>query len=143
MNNELTRSVGTWDTIIKNGQEYVRFRCTYGGERKEFTGKTKKEVQKKVNKFETNPTNRTQIDTLKTSFHRYAYECCVYWATIKREKDCLPNSHQSDTLKRLEKSDLGKEQLGSINAKSITNYIMEMNDGSYAKKNNKWRPRSN
>ena len=36
---------GTWTTYEKKGHTYVRFRKTYNGERKEFSGRTKKEAE--------------------------------------------------------------------------------------------------
>lgn len=134
MNNELERSVGTWDTITKKGNTYFRFRRTYGNERKEFTGKTKKDVMKKVNEYESNPVTRIQKDTLALPLHKYVYECGVYWATIKRMHDPKPNKAQSDTINRLKKSKLGKTQLGSITPILITQYITTLNNGDYARK---------
>ena len=45
---------GCWDTITKNGIQYVRFRKNYPGfsGTKSFTGKTKAAVKKKIEKFE-------------------------------------------------------------------------------------------
>jgi hypothetical protein len=45
---------GSWDTITKNGTEYVRFRIKYPGQTKskEFYGKTKTEVNKKRKAYE-------------------------------------------------------------------------------------------
>lgn len=98
MNNELTRSVGTWDTVTKKGNTYFRFCRVYGNERKEFTGKTKKDVMKKIDAYESNPITRIQRATLKLPLHEYVYECCVYWATIKRVSNPKPNHAQSEVV---------------------------------------------
>lgn len=39
---------GSLGYITKNGIEYVRFRKYYNGKQKEFTGKTKEDVEKKL-----------------------------------------------------------------------------------------------
>ena len=45
---------GSWDTVVKKGITYQRFRKTYPGESKphEFYGKTKSDVKKKIQDFE-------------------------------------------------------------------------------------------
>ena len=134
MNNELERSVGTWDTITKKGNTYYRFRRFYGNERKEFTGKTKKEVQKKVNEYESQPHTRLQLETLKMPFHQYLYECGTYFSQIKREDQEKPNQTQIDSINHIKGTKLGKAQLGSVNASLITNFLFEMRDKNYAKK---------
>lgn len=134
MNNELERSIGTWSQIEKNGHTYYRFRRTYGNERKEFTGKTKKEVQKKIDAFEANPQTRLQAQTLKMPFHQYLYECGTYFSHIKREETKGPNKMQMDSIRHIRDSKLGKAQLGSVNAALITDFIFEMRDKEYARK---------
>ena len=134
MNNELERSVGTWDTITKKGNTYYRFRRTYGNERKEFTGKTKKEVQKKIDAYEANPQTRQQTQTLKMPFHQYLYECGTYFSHIKREATEGPNKMQMDSIRHIQDSKLGKAQLGSVDAALITDFIMEMRDKEYSRR---------
>ena len=43
---------GTWGKKVINGHNYYVFKKTYPEKRKEFTGKTKKEVDEKVKKYE-------------------------------------------------------------------------------------------
>ena len=45
---------GSWDTVIKKGHTYVRYRKKYPGMKnhKEFTGRTKAEVTRKVKQYE-------------------------------------------------------------------------------------------
>lgn len=134
MNNELERSVGTWSQIERKGHTYYRFRRTYGNERKEFTGKTKKEVLKKIEAYEANPQTRQQTQTLKMPFHQYLYECGTYFSHIKREETEGPNKMQMASISHIKDSKLGKAQLGSVNASLITDYIFEMRDKEYSRK---------
>ena len=130
--NELKRTIGTWDVITKNGKEYQRFRCTYGGVRKEFTGRTKKDVQKKILEFESRPLNRKHEDTLKMPFHKYMYECGTYFSRIRREEKEGPNKMQMDIINHVKNTKLGKCQLGSVTSALITSYILDMRDKKYA-----------
>lgn len=45
---------GSWDTIIRKGKTYIRYRKKYPGQKysKEFTGKSKAEVTRKVKQYE-------------------------------------------------------------------------------------------
>lgn len=130
--NEMKRTIGAWDVITKNGKEYQRFRCTYGGTRKEFTGRTKKEVQAKILEFEKNPLTRNQEETLKMPFHKYMYECGTYFSYIRREEKEGPNKTQMDVINHVKNTKLGKCQLGSVNPAIITSYLLEMRDKKYS-----------
>ena len=92
--NELKRSIGTWDVVNKRGHIYHRFRCSYGGIKKEFTGKTKQEVQAKILEFEKKPITPKHKEALKMPFHEYMYECSTYFSYIRRDKHRGPNRMQ-------------------------------------------------
>lgn len=130
--NEVKRTIGTWDIITKNGLEYHRFRCSYNGIRKEFSGRTKKEVQNKILEFERSPFNRKNEETLKMPFHKYLYECGTYFSHIRREEKEGPNKMQLGAINHIKDSKLGKCQLGSVSSTLITSYILDMRDKHYA-----------
>ena len=48
------KGTGSWDTVTKKGKTYIRFRKIYEGQTKpkEFTGKTKTDVNKKIKQYE-------------------------------------------------------------------------------------------
>jgi len=125
---------GSWSTIERKGITYYRFRKTYGNERKEFTGRTKKEVYDKIKAYEENPLLKTQLRWLKSSFYDFAYACACKFAEIKRLPENAPMEYQRYTLKRLKDSKLGKTQLGSVNASALTKYLMELNDKNYSRR---------
>lgn len=130
--NEVKRTIGTWDVVTRNGKNYQRYRCSYGGTKKEFTGRTKKEVQAKILSYEKNPLTRKQEETLKMPFHEYMYECATYFSYIKREEKEGPNRMQMEVINHVKNSKLGKCQLGCVSSSLITSYIMEMRDKRYA-----------
>lgn len=125
---------GTWSTVTKKGITYYRFRKTYGNERKEFTGRTKKEVYDKIKAYEENPVLKTQQLWLKSTFYDFAYACACKFAEIKRLPMAEPAEYQIRTLNRLKECKLGKTQLGSVTSSTLTAYLMELNDREYARR---------
>lgn len=125
--------LGTYDTITRNGYTYVRYRKTYGNERKEFTGATKQEVDKKVREFEKNPLFRTQQQYLKMNFGDFIQECLVEFANEQRDLSLATNTNYLNSLKRIRERALGKLQLGRVGAKELTTYLLDLRDKPYAK----------
>lgn len=66
-NSRREKGTGSWDTITKGGISYYRFRKKYNGmtSRKEFTGRTKADVKRKVQEFESKNMHITNRDYLK------------------------------------------------------------------------------
>ena len=61
-----SKGIGSWDTVTKKGIVYYRFRKTYDGMiRKEFTGKTKSDVKRKIQEYESRTMHVTHKDYLK------------------------------------------------------------------------------
>ena len=124
---------GTWTTYEKKGHTYVRFRKTYNGERKEFSGRTKKEVLEKVKAFEQQPLTRSQRNTLKMPFSDYMKECNSYFS--KKKRSLSPNTilERESLIEQIAKTPLGMEQLGCVNEDLITQYLYSQRDSYYAK----------
>lgn len=133
-NKRISYGTGSWSTIERKGITYYRFRKTYGNERKEFTGRTKKEVYDKIKAYEENPVLKTQQHWLKTTFSDFAYACACKFAEIKRLPKAEPTDYQKHTLNRLKETKLGKTQLGCITSSTLTAYLMELNEKEYARR---------
>lgn len=133
-NKRISYGTGSWSTIERKGITYYRFRKTYGNERKEFTGKTKKEVYDKIKAYEENPVLKTQQHWLKTTFSDFAYACACKFAEIKRLPNAEPTDYQKHTLNRLKETKLGKTQLGCVTSSILTAYLMELNEKEYARR---------
>lgn len=58
------KGTGSWDTVTKKGVVYQRYRKKYEGmsSRKEFTGRTKADVKRKVQEFESKTMHITNRD---------------------------------------------------------------------------------
>jgi len=123
---------GSWDTFTQKGIEYFRFRKAYENETKCFTGRTKKDVLDKIKKYEANPQNRNQLATLKVPFAKFANECALEFARIKRVS--TPPSCQRSALLHLQGSLLGKTQLGSVNPSIVSDFLFSMSKDGYARK---------
>lgn len=61
------KGTGSWDTVTKKGVVYQRYRKKYDGmsSRKEFTGRTKADVRRKIQEFESKTMHITNRDYLK------------------------------------------------------------------------------
>lgn len=130
--NKSNYGCGSWSTVVKRGNTYIRFRKTYGNERKEFVAKTKKEVLEKVKAYEENPLTNAQQKVLKMNFCDFVDACARKFAEIKRLPG--PTDWQLCTISRLAKSKLGKIQLASVNEKRLTEFLMEQADKGYARR---------
>ena len=61
------KGTGSWDTVTKKGVVYQRYRKKYDGmsSRKEFTGRTKADVRRKIQEFEAKSMRVNQKDYRK------------------------------------------------------------------------------
>lgn len=68
------KGTGSWGTVTKRGITYYRFRKLYPGmtNHKEFTGRTKAEVKRKVQEFESKSVHITNSD-----FNKMTLEQCI------------------------------------------------------------------
>lgn len=108
---------GSWDTVIKNGITYYRFRKKYDGMKyhKEFTGKTKSEVKQKVNAYEAKT-----VRVIDSDYNKIILEDCI--------KNVL------DTLKMTTKSSNYATYLSTFRCYIQTNKIKDYQMANIDKK---------
>lgn len=133
MNTKATKGEGSWSTYERKGFTYVRFRKTYNGERKEFSGRTRKEVLEKVKAFESRPLTRSQRETLKMPFSDYMTECNDYFTLKKRNLSNSTIYERKYLIEKISKTSLGMEQLGCVNEKLITQFLLSERNSMHAK----------
>lgn len=106
---------GTWGTKVINGTKYIRLSKRYYGTRKEFYGKTKAEVKKKVIQYERTLSISSSDDTIQAqSFYKY----CKDWLDFVKKDDIAPKTYDSydNVLTQiLKNSELGNMQIKVIN----------------------------
>ena len=63
---------GSWDTVVKRGITYYRYRKLYPGMKyhKEFTGRTKADVKRKVQEFENKSVHVTDSELNKMTLEQ-------------------------------------------------------------------------
>ena len=127
-NSKKVKGEGTWDVVVKNGVKLVRFRKTYNHERKEFTGKDRKIVLKKIEEYEARPTNRKKRATLKMPFYQYLEEFNLYLKEYNREQNYNVFDRRKNYINHVKETPLGKAQLGCVNAALITEFLFLMVD---------------
>lgn len=82
------KGTGSWDTVTKNGITYYRYRKKYDGmtSRKEFVARTKADVKRKIQEFESKNMHITNRDYLKMTLGE--------WLEYYRLLNCLkPTSY--------------------------------------------------
>lgn len=106
---------GSWGTKVINGTKYIRFSKVYCGKRKEFYGKSKVEVNKKIKQYESLLKVSLTNNTIQLqSFYRY----CKDWLDIKKREAIAPKTYDSydNVLTQvLKDSELGNMQVKTIN----------------------------
>lgn len=122
-----------WDIIKRNEKEYVRFRKTYGNERKEFIGKDVESVKKKIRIYEGNPMTRTQKEYRKMPFYMYMEECNDFFKSYKREQNNNAHSRRSLYIKHVMATPLGKAQLQCVTTPLILDFLSIMVDKELAR----------
>jgi integrase len=116
---------GTWGTKVLRGKEYIRFRKTYSGTRKEFYGQTKKEVLSKVKAFENTLAANVNHNAVKQSLSQYV----LNWLENVRVFEISDGTYATDfnTYKSyIEKSRFAIKQLGTINTRELQDYINQL-----------------
>lgn len=116
---------GSWGTVNKKGTTYFRFRKSYNGVRKEFTGLTKQDVMVKVKAFEKEillPKTNKEIAKmcLEDYLKDYMYNELknnIRETTFQRKQDCF--NHIKGTK-------LGHSQMGSLDKVVFENFLSDM-----------------
>lgn len=63
----------------------------------------------------------------------FIQECLKEFANEQRDLSLATNTNNLNSLKRIRERDLGKLQLGRVEAKNLTSYLLELRDKPYAK----------
>lgn len=116
---------GSWDKKNINGIQYERFRKIYNGKTKEFYGRTKREVQEKIKRFENDSKISTDLDILKMPIQDYM----EHWLQSTRIFEISDGTYTTDTRTYktyIKDSSLGRMQIANINTKEIQNYVNQM-----------------
>lgn len=114
---------GSWGKRQINGSEYFRFSKIYNGKRKEFYGKTKKEVNAKVKNFEESLEQKTS--SLDTSFQDLMYD----WLLNVRINEVADNTYTINIRefeRLIQGSFLGGTLLCDLSHKDIQLFINNM-----------------
>lgn len=124
---------GCYDEIVRKGKTYIRFRKTYGYVKKEFTGKTMQEVNKKVAEFESKPILKASISLVKMPLADYIKLSLIEIAKEKRDMTNSLASNNKHSLGRISSYSIGKLPIGRITGKDIEDYMFELVAKPYAK----------
>lgn len=120
------KGTGSWDTVTKKGITYQRFRKKYDGMtyRKEFVGRTKADVKKKIQEFESKSMRVTNRDYLKMSLGE-----CVDTVLTSLEPTFKTNNYatlQATNRCYIKTNKIADIQMGSVDTLLIQNYYSEL-----------------
>lgn len=123
---------GSWGKKTINGVNYITFKKTYAGKRKEFYGKTKSEINKKVAEYENKNQLTSETEIQKMTWQHYCHEWLYTWRkqNIKQKTfdyyDMIINNYINDTK-------LGNMQIKFLNngTKQTTSNIFETHINVY------------
>lgn len=120
------KGTGSWDTVTKKGIKYQRFRKKYDGMtyRKEFVGRTKADVKRKIQEFESKTMHVTNKDYLKMPLNE-----CIDIVINSLETTFKANNYatlQSTNRCYIKTNKIADVQMGSIDPIVIQNYYTEL-----------------
>lgn len=120
------KGTGSWGTVTKRGITYYRFRKLYPGmtNHKEFTGRTKAEVKRKVQEFESKSVHITNSD-----FNKMTLEQCIENVLNVLEPTFKTNNYatlQATFRCYIKTNKIADVQMGSIDTIAIQDYYSEL-----------------
>lgn len=120
------KGTGSWDTVIKNGITYYRYRKKYDGmtSRKEFVARTKADVKHKIKEYESRTMHITNRDYLKMTLGE-----CVDIVLESLESTFKTNNYatlQSTNRCYIKTNKIADVQMGSVDPVLIQNYYTEL-----------------
>ncbi|MFR6667207.1 MAG: tyrosine-type recombinase/integrase [Thomasclavelia spiroformis] len=120
------KGTGSWDTVTKKGIVYQRYRKKYDGmsSRKEFTGRTKADVKRKVQEFESKTMHITNRDYLKMTLGD-----CIDSVLTSLESTFKANNYatlQATNRCYIKTNKISEVQMGLIDSILIQNYYVEL-----------------
>lgn len=123
---------GTWGKKTINGHTYYVFKKTYPEKRKEFTGKTKKEVDEKVRAYEEK--RKTLVESSPITLGEYILEYTTTTGSKNLGKTAKNNYEDIVRTRVLPKkfgiSDL---QLSQVTKSHMKNYVDKLIENKYAR----------
>ena len=125
-NSRREKGTGSWDTVVKKGITYQRFRRKYDGMtyRKEFVGRTKADVKRKIQEFESKTMHITNRDYLKMPLGE-----CIDIVIESLESTFKTNNYatlQATNRCYIKTNKIADVQMGSIDTLIIQNYYTEL-----------------
>lgn len=120
------KGTGSWGTVTKRGITYYRFRKLYPGmtNHKEFTGRTKAEVKRKIQEFESKSVHITNSD-----FNKMTLEQCIENVLNVLEPTFKTNNYatlQATFRCYIKTNKIADVQMGSIDTIMIQDYYSEL-----------------
>lgn len=120
------KGTGSWGTVTKRGITYYRFRKLYPGmtNHKEFTGRTKAEVKRKVQEFESKSVHITNSD-----FNKMTLEQCIENVLNVLEPTFKANNYatlQATFRCYIKTNKIADVQMGSIDTIMIQDYYSKL-----------------
>lgn len=120
------KGTGSWGTVTKRGITYYRFRKLYPGmtNHKEFTGRTKAEVKRKVQEFESKSVHITNSD-----FNKMTLEQCIENVLNVLEPTFKTNNYatlQATFRCYIKTNKIADVQMGSIDTIMIQDYYSKL-----------------
>lgn len=120
------KGTGSWGTVTKRGITYYRFRKLYPGmtNHKEFTGRTKAEVKRKIQEFESKSVHITNSD-----FNKMTLEQCIENVLNVLEPTFKTNNYatlQATFRCYIKTNKIADVQMGSIDTIVIQDYYSEL-----------------
>ena len=117
---------GSWDTVVKKGITYQRFRKTYPGESKphEFYGKTKSDVKKKIQDFESK-----SVRVKKSEYNKLTLGECIDNVLTTLEPTFKDNNYatlRSTFRCYIQTQDIKDIQMAALDKEIIQKYYMDM-----------------
>lgn len=116
---------GSWNKKVINGKEYFHYRKKYGNKYKDFYGKTKKETQEKIAKFETTNGLLSSSENKKLTIDEFIY----IWMETK-SKTLKPTSYDAlmDTIRLYVLKELSGYQLSQLDENILQKHINGLAD---------------
>lgn len=120
------KGTGSWGTVTKRGITYYRFRKLYPGmtNHKEFTGRTKAEVKRKVQEFESKSVHITNSD-----FNKMTLEQCIENVLNVLEPTFKANNYatlQATFRCYIKTNKIADVKMGSIDTIMIQDYYSKL-----------------
>lgn len=119
------KGTGSWDTVTKRGVLYHRFRKKYDGIKyKEFIGKTKADVKRKIQEFEQKTFRVTQKE-----YSKMTLEECIDNVLKSLEPTFKTNNYatlQSTFRCYIQTNGIRDAQMAALDKLTIQNYYMEL-----------------